>query len=57
MLSYNIKRTLNILTFDDLMKKLKSWKPKYRKTWRLKSKITLLASIKPPGFYEWKIAA
>jgi transposase len=33
MLSYNIKRVLNILTFDDLMQNLKRWKPKYRKGW------------------------
>lgn len=57
MLSYNIKRTLNILTFDDLMNKLKNWKPKYRKAWRSKSKMTPLSSIKSPGFYEWEIVA
>ena len=33
MLSYNIKRTLNILDFDDLMEQIKKWKPKYRKEW------------------------
>lgn len=57
MLSYNIKRTFNILDFDDLMLTLKNWKPKYRKAWRLLSKTKLIAPIIQLCFYECKIAA
>lgn len=31
MLSYNIKRTINILGMKDLMQKLKNWTPNYDK--------------------------
>lgn len=31
MLVYNIKRTINILGMEDLMEKLKNWKPNYEK--------------------------
>ncbi|MBL0343635.1 MAG: transposase [Bacteroidetes bacterium] len=57
MLSYNIKRSFNILEFDDLMQTLKKWKPKYRKAWRLRSNPTPNASITLPAFYELEIAA
>lgn len=36
MTVYNMKRTINILGFDKLMEKLRSWKPKYKKSWRYK---------------------
>ena len=57
MLSYNIKRVFNILEFDDLMTTLKNWKPKYRKTWRLRSNPASNAAITLPIFYELEIAA
>jgi radical SAM protein with 4Fe4S-binding SPASM domain len=57
MLSYNIKRTLNILEFDDLMLKLKNWKIKYRKAWRVRSNPASNAAITLPIFYELEIAA
>jgi radical SAM protein with 4Fe4S-binding SPASM domain len=57
MLSYNIKRTLNILDFGDLMLKLEKWKPNYRKAWRCLQNQTRLAACRTREFYEWKIAA
>ncbi len=57
MLSYNIKRTLNILEFDDLMITLKNWKPKYRKAWRLRINPAHNTAITLPVFYELEIAA
>ena len=33
MTVYNMKRCLNILGFEDLMLKLKNWKPKYSRKW------------------------
>jgi hypothetical protein len=30
MTVYNIKRVLNILAFDDLMTKIRTWKPDYK---------------------------
>jgi transposase len=36
MTVYNMKRTINILGFDKLMEKLRSWKPKYKKSWGYK---------------------
>ena len=57
MLSYNIKRTFNILDFDDLMQTLKKWKPKYRKAWRFSSNPTQFTPIRLLPFYELEIAA
>ncbi|MFN8278274.1 MAG: transposase [Chitinophagales bacterium] len=37
-LVYNIKRTINILGFDELMKKLKKWQPNYKRAAILSSK-------------------
>jgi transposase len=33
MTVYNIKRTINILGFEELMHKLNAWKPEYKKQW------------------------
>ncbi len=33
MTVYNIKRTLNILGFEELMRKLDFWNPAYKKDW------------------------
>ena len=46
-LVYNIKRTINILGFEDLMKKLKNWQPDYKRIAIFSIKTT---DFKP--FYE-----
>jgi len=57
MLNYNIKRTLNMLNFDDLMQQLKQWKPKYRKAWRFLQNPAHKGSVKRLHCCEMKIAA
>mgnify|MGYP000863810996 CR=1 FL=1 len=54
---YNMKRTLNILGFDELMAKLKAWKPKYRKAWACSAKTGQNTAIIRTLFFETKIAA
>jgi hypothetical protein len=46
MTVYNIKRVLNILTFDDLMEKLRTWKPNYKGLGRFLPKTTCIFAIR-----------
>lgn len=57
MLSYNLKRTFNILKFNDLMQNLKKWKPKYRKEWRYSKKLAQLKAFREYTLLENKLAA
>ena len=57
MLSYNIKRTLNILDFEDLMQQLINWKPKYRKEWLFVGFTRHLKAICRTTIYWNKMAA
>lgn len=57
MTVYNMKRCINILGFDEIMAKLKAWKPKYKKAWACFAKtgqnMTLIRTL----VFENKIAA
>lgn len=57
MLNYNIKRVLNILSFDDLMLKLKNYKPKYRKEWLFTYRSTHFNRITQFNFFQPRLAA
>ena len=57
MLSYNLKRTFNILKFDDLMEGLKKWRPKYRKDWQFTQKTHRLPAFNAPTNFIYKVAA
>lgn len=43
---YNMKRTINILGFDKLMEKLRSWRPKYKKSWGYKHLVNNLRAVR-----------
>jgi len=45
MTVYNIKRVLNILDFDDLLKKLRTWKPDYKAPGLFLPKLTQIFEI------------
>jgi len=45
MTVYNMKRTINILGFDKLMEKLRSWKPQYKKSWGYKQLINTTRAV------------
>jgi hypothetical protein len=57
MTVYNMKRTINILGYEQLMQKLSVWKPKYNKGWfysqNINNKETVIATL----FFETKMAA
>jgi hypothetical protein len=57
MTVYNMKRTLNILGFDELMKKLNAWKPKYPKEWLFLEKTNPKQAFIRTLFFETKLAA
>lgn len=57
MLSYNIKRTLNILDFDVLMQQVKNWKPKYRKGWLFINYKSDIEAICGTSYFVGNIAA
>ena len=57
MLVYNIKRAINILGMEDLMEKLKNWKPNYDKIVWLLSKWVYLKPNTAPEFYTKNLAA
>jgi hypothetical protein len=46
MTVYNMKRTINILGFKNLMEKLRSWKPKYKKSWAYKQIVNNLETVR-----------
>lgn len=45
MLVYNIKRCLNMLGLEELIKKLNQWKPDYSRIWRLYTFVTQLRAF------------
>jgi transposase len=57
MLVYNIKRCLNILGTEELIAKLKKWKPNYKKIAGLYSKTAFTEAITPILNIEMKQAA
>jgi len=57
MTVYNVKRCMNILGFHELMKKLKTWKPKYKKEWLCQKKSKLFSCVIRTLHFETKIAA
>jgi transposase len=57
MTVYNIKRSINILGFDELMKKLNAWKPEYKKEWLYEQKTNKFEALIRTLFFEYKIAA
>jgi transposase len=57
MTVYNMKRTINILGFDELMQKLNAWKPKYKKEWLYSQKTNNTEAVIRTLFFELKIAA
>lgn len=57
MTVYNMKRCIYILGFDELMTKLKAWKPKYKKTWACFAKTGQNTSLIRALFFEYRIAA
>lgn len=57
MMVYNMKRTINILGFDKLMKKLNAWKPKYKREWLYPQKINRKGALIRILFFESKMVA
>ena len=57
MLVYNMKRTINILSFDELMQKLNAWKPQYKKEWLYSQKTNKKEALIRTLFFETKMAA
>jgi radical SAM protein with 4Fe4S-binding SPASM domain len=54
---YNLKRTINILGTKNLIKKLRTWKPNYKKVLRHSTKQTQIIAFKALQNFELKIAA
>lgn len=57
MTVYNMKRTINILGFDELMQKLNAWKPEYKKEWLYAQKTNKIEAVIRILFCELKMAA
>lgn len=57
MTVYNMKRTINILGFDELMQKLNAWKPEYKKEWLYTQKTNKKEAVIRTLFLELKMAA
>lgn len=57
MTVYNMKRALNILGFEEIMKKLNSWKPDYSTINQYLQKLKLKLPYTQNLFFEHKIAA
>jgi transposase len=57
MTVYNMKRTINILTFDTLMQKLNAWTPEYKKEWLYQHSTNKKGAIIRTLFFETKMAA
>ncbi|MFN8310887.1 MAG: hypothetical protein U0T73_13075 [Chitinophagales bacterium] len=56
-LVYNIKRTLNILDFEDLMEELKSWQPNYKRIAFFSTKPIHFKTITASFYFELKLSA
>ena len=57
MTVYNMKRAMNILGMDDLLKKLNAWKPKYPKAWLNLSETSKKEAIIRTLNFDQRIAA
>lgn len=57
MTVYNMKRTMNILDFDNLMQKLNAWKPEYKKEWLCQHSTNKKQALIRILFFEIQIAA
>ena len=57
MTVYNMKRTINILGFNELMQKLNAWKPEYKKEWLYSQKTNKKQALIRTLFFETKMAA
>lgn len=57
MTVYNMKRTINILGFDKLMQKLRTWKPEYKKEWLCQHSTNKKQALIRTLFFESQIAA
>lgn len=57
MTVYNMKRTINILGFDELMQKLNAFKPEYKKEWLYAQKTNKIKAVIRILFCELKMAA
>ena len=57
MTVYNMKRSMNILGIDDLLKKLHAWKPDYKKVWLNLSEMNKKQAVIHILNFELRIAA
>lgn len=57
MTVYNIKRTINIMGIENLLEKIKNWKPNYKGNTRLFSKQVYFNAICTHQIFEIKMAA
>jgi hypothetical protein len=57
MTIYNIKRSLNILGFEEIMEKLNDWKPDYSKIKLCLQKTDSITCFIRILFFEMKVAA
>lgn len=57
MTVYNMKRSLNILGFENLMQKLNAWKPNYKKEWLYSQKMNNHSCFIATLYFETKMAA
>jgi transposase len=57
MTVYNMKRSINILGFNNLMEKLHAWKPEYKEGWLYAQKINTHKCFIATLYFETKLAA
>ena len=57
MTVYNMKRSLNILGFENLMQKLNAWKPEYQKEWLYPQKMNNHKCFIATLYFETKMSA
>lgn len=57
MTVYNMKRSMNILGMETILKKIKNWKPDYKGMIRANFKLTFFEAIRATIFFKQKLAA
>ncbi len=57
MTVYNMKRSINILGMEDILEKIKNWKPDYKGMIRANLKLTFFKALSAIIFREQKLAA
>ena len=57
MTVYNMKRSMNILGMEDILEKIKNWKPDYKGMIRANFKLTFFKAVSATIFREQKLAA